>query len=488
MSKLITRVLSLLLALILFAAPAAAIPENGGEQLVLLIEIASNIHNYALYPPEDLSLDGVTAGTLKDDPDLFMTLVESWLAPDPYGRFMSREDYDVAFDAGPPLYGIGIQVDMSMPLGVYVEAFLPGGGAGLSGMEVGALIVSVDGEDIVDRPYLEVRPLFLGEWWTTVDVGYINPGSVEVLTETIQRGALSVDNVQGFMIDGTDIGYISISRFGSIADYFDFDHYYHEYLPEMGAKSVIIDLRGNPGGQVDTLYYILNVMLPDEGVLLLEYVDAEGVEPVYSSGWDLDELADSGLIFWQPDDIIVLVNSESASASEVFAGALQVHGLAVIVGETTVGKAHSQYHIPLSTDDVLIVTGNRIDLYEVGTYQGVGIIPDHEVAQGTLTGAELVSHPLDTSRALFRQSVLTERIAAVQERLSLLGYYRAEPNGVFDDYMMWCLNRYQAANKLPPARFVNAETLKMIDKAAMERKFVADTQMDFALELLGASY
>jgi carboxyl-terminal processing protease len=481
------RILSLLLALLLFAAPALAIPETGGEQLVLLIEIASQIHNNALYPPEDLSLDGLTAQALEDDPELFMALVASWLAPDPYGGFYSRERYDSVFDAGPAGYGIGIQVDITMPLGVYVEAFLPGGGAERSGMEIGAQVVSVDGVDITDEPYLDVRHHFLGGDFTIVEIGYINPGSTEVFVEEIWRGSLNVDNVQAHMIEGTDIGYISVSRFGSFLDSYDFDRYYHEVLPEMGATSVIIDLRDNPGGQVNTLYQMLNVMLPEEGILLLEYVDVDGNIPVYNTGWDLEELAENDIPFWLPEDIIILVNGQSASASEVFAGALQVHGLATVVGETTVGKAHSQYHLELSSGDILIVTESRIDLFEIGTYHRAGITPDYEVKQAFLTGADLVSHPLDATRALFRQSALTERITALQERLALLGYYRAGPSGVFDSYTLWCLNRFQAANKLPQGRFANTETLKMIDKAAMEIKVYADTQLEFALELLGAA-
>lgn len=486
MKNTMPRLLTLLLAFILLAAPALAVqPENGEEQLILLEEIASYIELYALYQPDGLSLDGIAARDLEDDPELFWKLVESWLYADPYGNLLSRGDYDILFDLGPPSYGIGIRVDTTMPLGVYVEDFLPGGGAERSGIEIGAQVVSVDGVDITDGYFPEVRPLFLGDWWTSADIGYINPGSTEVFVERIQRGPLRIDNVQASMFDGTDVGYISISRFGSIADYFDFADYYHEYLPGMGAVAVVIDLRGNPGGQVDVLYYILNIMLLDGGYLILEYVDSEGSEPVYSTGWDLDELADRGMNFWQPEEIVILVNGGSASASEVFAGTLQAYGLAAVVGETTVGKSHSQYHIPLSTGDILIITSSRIDLYEIGTYHQVGIVPDHEVAQEYTLGADLVSYSLDTGRALFRQSALKERVAAMQERLALLGFYRAEPNGIFDDYTLWCLNRFQVANELPQGRFASALTLELLDKAAMEAKFYHDSQLAFALELLG---
>jgi carboxyl-terminal processing protease len=481
------RFISLLLTLLLFAAPAlAAQPESGEKQLELLDEIAAYIEKYALYPPGILSLDGVTAQDLEDDPELLISIVNAWLREDQYGTMMTREEYDISFDTGPAAYGIGIRADISMPLGVYVGGFLSGGGAERSGMEVGAQIVSVAGIDVKDEPFHEIRHHFLGDWWTSVEIGYINPGSTEVFTEQIQRGSLRTANVYGSMIDGTDIGYISISRFGSIVDFIDFDRYYHETLPELGAKSVIIDLRNNPGGQVDTLFNMLNVMLADEGVLLLEYVSSEGRMPVYSTGWDLEELTEIGYSFWQPEKTVILVNKRSASASEVFAGSLQIYDIAAIVGETTHGKAHSQVHITLSSGNVLILSGSRIDLYEIGTYQDIGIKPDHTVTLEVITGADLAEYALDTSRALFRQSVLTERVTALQERLALLGYYRCEPSGVFDDYTLWALNRFQVANDLPQGRFANAATLRLLDELALKREFYIDTQLEFAVGLLGS--
>ncbi|MDR0293944.1 MAG: hypothetical protein LBH95_07330 [Oscillospiraceae bacterium] len=480
-----TRALSLLLALWLLAVPALALPQSGAEQLALLEEIIEYIEAYALYPSGDLSLNGVTARRLERDPDLFRMLVESWLAEDPYGYFMNPEEYDRAFSlTDGAVYGIGIQVDVSMPLGVYVDMFLPGGGAESSGMETGAQIVFVDGVAIEDAVYMEVRPLFLGERGTTVEIGYINPGSAEVFFEEIERGPLWDDNVKGFMIDGTDTGYITFEQFSSIADVYDFDYYYNMYFPEMGARSVIIDLRGNPGGSLSVLFYMFNVMLMDEGYLLCRLVNAEEEEDWLSFGWDPEELAEMGESIWEPDRIVFLVDGGSASASEVFSGSMQAYGLAAVVGETTYGKAHSQYHIELTSGDILIITEARIELHNIGTYEGVGIIPDYEVELGIVTGAELISYPLDTGRALFRHSALTERVAAMQERLALLGYYRTGPSGVFDDYTLWCLNRFQVAYELPLSRgFVNAAALRALEDAAMKTEFYTDTQLDFALEL-----
>jgi carboxyl-terminal processing protease len=482
MKTMTARLTALLLVLLLLAAPALAFPQSGEQQLLLLEEILDYVHTYALFPPDGAGLEGITAQMLEDDPMLFSAVVEAWLEGDPYGYLVPRFEYDILFSSGPMVFGIGIEIDTDMPLGLYVRRFLPGGGAEKTEMKVGAQIVSADGADLTDMPHAEARLHIVGAEWTTVEIGYINPGSSEVFTAEITRGALHTENVRGHVIEGTDIGYISISRFGSIGDYFDFDRLYHDALPQNGAVSVIIDLRGNPGGQLDTLYYILNLMLPDDGLLLFELEDAEGSVPYRSMGWDMEQLADYGLFFWQPERIVVLADEYSASASEVFAGALQTHGLAVIVGQTTFGKSFSQYHLELSSSDILIITGDRVALYEIGCYEDIGISPDYEAVPARYTGADFLN-PLDTGRALFRQSVLTERILAMQERLAALGYYRAQPSGVFDDYTLWCLNRFQVASGLPQGRFANTETLQALDQAAMEKEFMTDTPLELAIKL-----
>ena len=479
------RVLTVCLALWLLAAPVLALPDGGTERLALLEEILEYIEAYALYPPGAPSLDGITPRRLEEEDGLFLSLVETWLAGDKYGHFLTLEEYNAAYGVAEAAFGIGIQADIAMPLGVYVAGLLPGGGAARTGIEIGAQIVFVDGADIADADYMDVRHLFLGERWTPVEIGYLNPGSPEVFFETILRGPLDAANVQGFLIEGTDVGYISIERFGSLTDYFDFLDVYHETLPSLGAKSVIIDLRGNPGGQVDTVVNILNSMLVNEGYLLLRLLDAAEEEEFYSTGWDLEELALWDEIIWEPESIVILTDGGSASASEIFAGTLQAYGLATVVGETTFGKAHSQYHIDLTSGDILIVTSSRVELYGIGAYDEAGIAPDYEVAPAAAAGAGFMEYPLDAGRALFRQSALTERILAMQERLALLGFYRTAPSGVFDGYTLWCLNRFQAAYDLPPGRFANTATLKALDKAAREAEFYIDLSFAFALELLG---
>ena len=130
MKTFFSRAIALLLALMLFAAPVLAVPDSGTGRLALLEEISELLDEYALYISGDLSLKGITAAMLEADDNLFFEIVKSWQKDDRYGNFFTRAQYMQRY-ASELLYGIGIVVDVSMPLGIYVESFLDGGGAEL---------------------------------------------------------------------------------------------------------------------------------------------------------------------------------------------------------------------------------------------------------------------------------------------------------------------------------------------------------------------
>ncbi len=486
------RLLTILLAVWILAAPALAIPQSGQEQLDLLEEIAQILNEYALYPAANLSLRMITPLKLELDPELFTKTVESWLADDPYGYFMSAEEYDTAFGGGgtsPGSSGIGIEIDISVPTGIYVLDFLPGGSAEESGIEIGAQIVSADGVDITDMPYLEGRTYVVGNQYSTVTVGYVNPGTTEVLYEDLVRHNLSVSNVDYSMINDTDIGYISVAGFDTLSDYLDFADAYNLLLPAEGAESLIIDLRGNPGGVVDVVYYMLDAMIEEAGVPFFELVgngESEGTSAAFNSlGWTEEELAGMLLVngIWDPEKIVILVDERSASAAELMAGALQVHDLAEIVGTATYGKAHAQFHLTLSSGDILILTFARNELPVIGTFEGTGIIPDYEVEQVIIPGSELGYEELYSNVAIFPGTKMKNRVTGLQERLRLLGYYRTEPTGVFDDYTVWALNRFQEWQGLRQTPFASVPALRALDEWLELVRVVDDKQLDYAIDL-----
>ncbi len=324
--------------------------------------------------------------------------------------------------------------------------------------------------------------LLTGESGTEVTVGYINPGSAEIRTAVITRAPIVIEHVTGRMIEGTDVGYIRIEQFGGYEDIAAFDSYYNGILSEAGAESVIIDLRGNPGGSMYALVNMLNIMITEEGLPLFDVVSADGTESFRSTGWE----GWDDTFIWRPESIAVLVNGASASASEIFAGVLQKHGMEEVVGTGTFGKAYSQYHIGLSTGDILVTTFSRIELPGIGSYEGVGIVPDVKAEPLYFTGADVGLYQPGTGDPIFRSCRDAFRVLALQQRLAAAGYYRTAPDGVFDAYTLWCLNRFQVSRGIKPISFASVATLEAL-KSVSDAAYVdmRDVALEKALEICG---
>jgi carboxyl-terminal processing protease len=488
MKKVIARGLAVLFTIILLAAPVLAVPEDGQGKLDLLEEIAYCLDEYGLYPPGDLT--GITADALEEDPGLFNETVESWLAPDKYAYLMTFNDYEESF--GPAVSGgagIGIEMDVTVPTGVYVVNVLPDGAAEKAGIEAGSQIVSADGIDLCGMNYQEARLYLIGEESTAVTVGYMQPGSDEIKEAELVREALDVSNVTYELIGGTNVGYIRILGFDSYEDQIDFGDAFNTYLPGLGAESVIIDLRGNPGGLAEIAFFIFDSMVNEEGLLFCHFIgngrDNGTSGSFYTLGWTPEEL--SGMMFfdgiWEPENIIVLTDEKSASASEAFAGALQAHGLAEVVGTETVGKATSQYHTELTGGDVLVFSIAGVELEGIGSYEGVGIIPDHYVERESTPASELGYPDTNVNLAIFPGTRQKDRVIGLQERLALLGYYRVEPTGVMDGYTVWALNQFQMWQRLRVTPFASVPALRALEKLMGELVVYDDTQLAYALEL-----
>jgi len=105
------------------------------------------------------------------------------------------------------------------------------------------------------------------------------------------------------------------------------------------------------------------------------------------------------------------------------------------------------------------------------------------------TGAQYNLPSLESHRDMQTNEENSQRIYALQERLALLGFYRAEPNGVFDEYTLWCLNRFQAVCDLPLTQFADSNTLRLLETIFNEQPFLMeDTQLDYAISLIRGSF
>ena len=282
---------------------------------------------------------------------------------DPHSSYMDPLAYEFfQTDLGGELEGIGAQVEQA---GDYVRIVspLPGSPAEAAGIRPGDLIVKVDDTDTTGMDYLIVVKMVRGPAGTQVHLTIQREGESKFLEFDIVRAKITLSSVESEMLDG-NVAYVKINDFG--------DKTTGELKTQLQALlaqkpvGLVLDLRGNPGGYLDTGIAVASQFIAD-GVIVRERF-GDGTEKTY------DALGD-GLATEIP--LVVLVDKGSASASEIVAGAIQDTHRGTIVGETSYGKGSVQTLLPLSGDNgVVRVTIARWLTPEGRSIHQLGITPD----------------------------------------------------------------------------------------------------------------
>ncbi len=284
---------------------------------------------------------------------------------DPYTVYFSKEQMQQFNEKTEGSYvGIGINVvmDNSGVLNV-VEAF-ENSPAKKAGIKQGDKIIKVDGEDVTAiKDEDMIIKLIRGKENTNVGITVYRPSAEKSIDFEVLRRKIKTVNITREMLPG-NIGYIKIVMFDSdVADYFN--KYVDELLGE-GMKGLLIDLRDNPGGSYEQVVSIADRLLP-EGLIVYTEDKQKVREEKKSDSKDLKV------------PIALLVNGNSASASEVLSGALKDHKKGVLIGTKTFGKGLVQEIYQLEDGSGLKVTVARYFTPSGKCIQGIGISPDIEV-------------------------------------------------------------------------------------------------------------
>ena len=285
---------------------------------------------------------------------------------DPYSSYMNSEETQMFMsDLDSELEGIGAVLGMSEK-GVVVETPLKGSPAESAGVETGDVIVQVDLQDIQDLELLEVVKLIRGESGTFVTLGIVREGEDDLLEIEIKRDQITLDSVTFEKQD--DLFYISINQF-SDDTLKEFQKATSEALLS-GARGIILDLRFNGGGYLESAVHILGEFLDNESAA----VQMVGKTPEFSK-----TIFTSGPSRLSELPVAVLINRASASAAEIVAGTLQDFGKAVIIGETSYGKGTIQDVVPFSDGSTLRITIAKWLTAKGQDINKHGITPDLEV-------------------------------------------------------------------------------------------------------------
>lgn len=283
---------------------------------------------------------------------------------DKYTEYYDEEETTALFEATSGEFsGIGVVVSQNRETGVVeIMNVYEESPAERAGIKAGDIIAEVDGTDVTREGLSEVVSRVKGDQGTDVEIGVLRDGEMLKLTAT--RDIIEAHTVESRM-EEDGIGYISVSEFDSVT-YKQFKNALED-LESQGLEGLVIDLRNNPGGNVDTVTDMLKLILP-EGVIM-SAKDKNG---------NTEEISGNGSSeFMKP--LAVLVNGNSASASEIFSGAIQDYEKGTIVGTQTYGKGVMQQIIKLGDGTSLKVTVAEYYLPSGRSINGTGVTPDVEI-------------------------------------------------------------------------------------------------------------
>lgn len=271
---------------------------------------------------------------------------------DPHSSFFSTQDYDrLQEEQKGKYYGLGITIRPESPGSgrvVVVEPPAPGTPAYKAGLRAGDVIARIEGTPIDDWDLnTEVIPNLKGPQGTFVNITVERPGEPEPMQFTVERDEIPLYTIKYAFRIRPDIGYVRISRFAETTSR-ELDGAL-ESIGEEGLTGLILDLRDNPGGALSQALEVSDRFL-DSGDKIVSTRSRSGRE-------DRDYSAKRRQKYTYP--MVVLINQNSASASEIVSGALQDHDRALILGETSFGKALVQTIFPLESKRGLALTTGR---------------------------------------------------------------------------------------------------------------------------------
>lgn len=286
---------------------------------------------------------------------------------DKYTMYYTADEYKALKEStNGKFYGIGAVCQLSGEGGVLLVDVYDNGAGYQAGLRSGDRVVNVDGRDITDMELSSAVALIKGDKGTSVTLEVIR--GTERLTFSAVRDAVEAKTVSYTLLDN-NIGYLSISQFEEVTTK-QFKAAVED-LQSQGMKGLVIDIRNNPGGLLDTVVGMLKYMLPDGLIVYTE--DKQGNRKEYK-GEDNDE-------FNLP--LAVIVNGNSASASEIFAGAIQDYGKGTIIGTQTYGKGIVQTVKPLTDGSAIKFTIAKYFTPKGQDIHGKGVTPDMVVEYDT---------------------------------------------------------------------------------------------------------
>lgn len=285
---------------------------------------------------------------------------------DPYSVYYTADEFaDLQEDTSGEYVGVGAVVTQDADMVISIVRPIPGSPAEEAGLMAGDIVVEVDGTEVTGMELSLAVDMIRGVEGTSAHLKIYREGEPDYLEFDVTRRVVENVNVYSHMMED-EIGYIQVQQFYDNTTK-EFEDAF-EGLQSEGAKGVVVDLRDNPGGLLKSVTEMCNYLMDSGTIVTIKDKDGN-VTSQYEA--DSEHSVDMPMV--------VLINGNSASASEIFAGCMQDNGLARLVGTTSFGKGIVQSVIPLSDGTAIKLTVAKYFTPNGNDIHKVGIEPDYVV-------------------------------------------------------------------------------------------------------------
>lgn len=357
MNKILKTIIAVLLIAIISSIStlgliyyALGFNEQGFSNLMRFITAYRFIETKYVNDTDDVKLiDGAIDGMVKslNDPH------SNYLSPKMYKTLMEQTEGSFA--------GIGVVMGMDNEQKIHIVGIMENSPGQKAGLQEGDEILAVDGVPVTQMAFDEVAAHVRGQAGTDVVLTIMRDNANQDIT--ITRDNIKLKTVGHKMLDN-NIGYIQIVSFSEDTAN-EFNEAYND-LKNQGMKALVLDLRNNPGGLLTTCVEIAKKLVPKGEIVSI--VDKQRNKETYSSSLEAPEYP-----------LVVLINKNSASASEILSGAIQDTKTGTIIGNTSYGKGSVQTILPMFEDDAVKLTIAKYYTPSGRSIDGTGITPDIEI-------------------------------------------------------------------------------------------------------------
>ena len=434
------------------------------------------ILNYAanLYIDENTDVSQIMENALKvvlkDKPELANELIKAGFESlDDYTEYYTKDEFELFNkNINHIVYGIGVVIQQVEDY-VTVMSVVKGGGAESAGVQSGDKISKVDGVDVKDQSVDKVQDMVVGELGTEVKITFLRDGTE--YEAVITRGEVSGTTVYSDVLKG-NIGYISIINFALKTDT-EFADALEEF-DKQGITDIILDLRDNPGGYLDSAVNAASLVVPKGLIVSTVYRNEYENEEFYS------QLEDTKY------NLAVLVNENTASAAEVMSSAVKESGAGILIGDNTFGKGIIQQMFEMWDGSAFKITTGKYFTRDGNDINGKGIQPN-EYVYNTTKQIDITKYHTFDYKTKPDKGDTSPNVLAAKERLKIMGYYSGTADENFDSAFKNAVIKFQADTDLFPYGVLDVSTQVKVENTFYKLKEVIDNQLNYAYEYFGGN-